>query len=316
MTELTAEQIEKAQTMSLDDLRAMAMKEAEEATVAPKGDPEKLARDAQGRFTSTDDTDNSTVTDEENGEPTRQIFRREIQNGDTIDVYEADSLEDLVAKIAVGKENLNKKLREVIADNKALRATKAQVNTDDEYVIQERFKKAPKQTMKEIVLETLTEQQTAVQRAKDAQEQFVAAHPDYIANPENGNRIVKWAELHGYSELSSEALEKAYQDLSASGLLKLKAKEASADAEENVQTQSQTDSPRTQTTQPRSSQRSSTITTRSGSRPAPVKTQLTEDEAYKMPIEDLKRFANKQLAMLPNSSNNLTHDPMLISLLR
>ena len=111
MAELTPEQLQAAEKMSLDELRAAAIAEAGEVVtveVTPNVAAEtvKQARDAQGKFTNTntDTIDNSAeVVEEEPAEeehvPT--IYRKEIDNGNgSYDVYEADSLEELAALTA------------------------------------------------------------------------------------------------------------------------------------------------------------------------------------------------------------------------
>lgn len=306
MADLTLEQLEAAQTMPLSELRDLAIKEAEGAVAAnePKADIVKQARGADGRFSSADEIDNSTdVADDaavaaEDGAPTTTIYRKEIDNGNgSVDVYEAESLEELVDKLAAGKLNANKKIQEFIAEKKAAGAKAAQITADDEYVVGEQLKKNPKQTMKQIVLETLTEQQAAIQRSNDAQSHFVATHPDYIANPENGARMTRWIQTNGHTEITTDGLEKAYQDLKASGLLSLKPAGAGDVADDATADKNQTDSPDVGTTQPRSPKKGSTVSVRSGHRAATnVNMQPTEDELYKMPLEELKELANKQLA--------------------
>src|ERR1700728_4690305 len=109
MAELTAEQLQTAETMSLDQLRDLAFKEMNAPQVTPtvqeptsngstnepvvKSEP---ARDANGRFVSPDDSDED---DDEDDEPAKTIYRKEVPNGDgSVDVYEAESWEDLVEK--------------------------------------------------------------------------------------------------------------------------------------------------------------------------------------------------------------------------
>jgi hypothetical protein len=310
MSELTAEQLQAAESMSLDELRAAALKEAAGETVEPvvtkqeeKTEPAATtqARDANGRFTDADHIDNKDEVveePEENGEPTTTIYRKEIDNGNgSVDVYEADSLEGLVEKLAVGKLNANKKIQEFIAENKARGVQADQVSKDEEYLIQQKLKDNPKATIKQVVAEVIEERVDRENRSKAVQERFVTTHPDYIANPDNGNRLASEVQRFGYAEFTSEGLEKAYQSLKKSGLLSLKAAEAGDAAEVKTATTRQTVEPAADATQQRSQRKGSSISTRSGSRTTAVAaTQPTEDEAYKMPLDDLKKLAEKQLA--------------------
>ena len=317
--ELTPEQIEKAQTMPLSELRELAIKEAEAAVTAaqpaavnePKTEPVKQARGADGKFTSADEIDNSAdapdaanAADEvvDDGAPTTTIYRKEIDNGNgSVDVYEAESLEELVEKLAVGKLNANKKIQEFIAEKKARGAKEQQITADDEYLVQQKLKENPKSTIKEVVAEVIQERLDAEARSKAAQERFVSTHADYIANPENGNRLVAWLQSHGHTEITTDGLEKAYQDLKRSGLLALKTEGADGVAEDATADKNQTGSADAGTTQQRSPKKGSTVSVRSGHRATPnVNTQPTEDEAYKMPLEELRKLADAQLAKASN----------------
>ena len=316
--DLTQEQIAAAETMPLSELRALAMKEAEAAVATvppvaaaaePKADtrPEAVgqARDAQGRFTNADQIDNSDdqANDAEaDAAPAKTIYRKEIANGDgSVDVYEADTLEDLVEKLAVGKLNANKKIQEFISEKKAAAVQSAQITADEEYVVAERMKKNPKQTMKEIVAEVIDERLNREQRSKDVQSHFVNTHPDYIADPTSGNgdrMVAEFRRLYPQAtEFTRDGLEKAYQELKKSGLLKLKSLGADGVAEEKTKEPEQTVQPSADATQQRSQRTSSTISTRnSRTASAVTSAQPTEDELYSMPLDKLKDLANAQLA--------------------
>ena len=306
MADLTAEQIQKAETMPLEELRALALKEAEDAVVPPpktEPEPKTPARDKNGRFVEQgDEIDNSADpdpdADPDGGEVTTTIFRKEIENGNgSVDVYEANSLEELVDKIAEGKRNANKQIQEFISERKAAEAKTQQVSKDEEYLIQQKLKDNPKSTIKEVVAEVIEERMAATKRSEDAQSHFVTTHPDYIASPENGERMKSEVQRLGYAEFTIEGLEKAYQGLKKSGLLVLKPADAdgateAARLEAERTAQAQQDA----ATQQRSSKKASTISTRSRSTTTNVNTQPTLDEAYSMPLDKLRELANKQLA--------------------
>lgn len=276
--ELTPEQLLAATNMPLTDLRTLILTEEDQ-----KDNPSPVVEDVP-----------EAVAEEDASAPT--IYRREIPNGDgSVDVYEADSLEELVEQMAVGKENANKKIQEFIKEGKERKAKEHQVSADEEYVIAERLKKEPKKALREIVNEVIEGRLAHAKAEEEAQTRFVAGHPDYIPNPANGNRMTAWLQLHGLNDCTSDGLEKAYQDLKASGLLALKSEGTdvppvitptatqTADADASVQ-------------KGQSVRRGSTISTRSVRAVVPVNAQPTLDEAYKMPMDKLRELANAQLA--------------------
>jgi hypothetical protein len=304
--ELTPEQTKAAETMSMDELRAAALQEAEAPVVPPAAttEPAKQPRGADGKFASTDVIDNSSDApddaDTKDDEPTVTIYRKEIDNGNgSVDVYEAESLEELVEKLATGKLNANKKIQEFIAENRTRAAQEQRISADDEYVIGEKLKKNPKQTMKEVVAEVISEREAKIQRSLDAQNRFVSTHPDYIANPFNANKIAAEVQrIQGFNgEFTVESLEKAYQDLKRGGLLQLKPEGAGGVAEVKDGASQQTADTQSDATQQRSSRKGSSVSTRSGSR-TPVVTDATptEDEMYKLPLDEVRKRADAQLS--------------------
>ena len=309
MSELTQEQLNAAETMSLDELRNLALQEAEGTSgengstddSTPKG-PSNQARDEKGRFVSSDVNDedvvdNSAESNEADDEPQVTIYRKEIDNGNgVIEVFEADSLEELVDKIAEGKRNASIKIRELSQKVKTDTAKTAQESADEDYVLQQRLQKEPKKVIKELLAQERAEEAAAIQRSQEEQERFLATHPDFEPCPENGNRVIAWLRTNGYSEYTSEGLEKAYQDLKASGLLKLKSQEADGTTEENGEGTQRIAASKPGTTVVPSRKKGSTISARAGNLSVPRNVGPTEDELYTMPMDKLKELANKQLS--------------------
>lgn len=286
--ELTNEQLEQAEGMSLEQLRAAALGQGVEVE-QPEVKTEAVSDD--------DQIDNSADAAGEADDPEITIYRKEIQNADgTVDVYEAESLEALVDKIADGKRAAVEQMKKVQAEKRALEAKAVQASEDDNYVLKQRLEKDPKAALKDIVFEALTEQQRKVAEAQEAQSRFVATHPDYIANARNGARIVAWHRTNGHSEMTYESLEKAYQDLNSGGLLEIKAEGAEAATEVKAAETRGTPETVAETTQRPSQRRSSGIRTVARTTQTVVNTAPTEDEAYAMPLEKLRELANKQLA--------------------
>ncbi len=287
MAELTTEEEVKAESMSLDELRAAAAKEAEPVVEAPASNA-----------TPAEELDNSADTPEE----AEQIFRKVIENEDgTVDVYEADSIEGLVDKIAAAKQAAVVQMKKVQAEKRELSAKTAQEQQDADYITGEKFKEDPVKATREIAAQVLIEREASAARSTEAQSRFVNTHTDYVADPKNGNgnrMVAEYTRLFpDAKEFTSEGLEKAYLNLKRDGLLVLRSEEADAATEVEVKVIARTEQPEAEATQQRSPKRSSTISTRTSTRvSAPVKQEPTEDELYSMPLEKLRALADKQLA--------------------
>lgn len=291
MAELTAEQIEKAETMPMAELLALGMKEAEEAAKPPVVTPK--AADQREEIDNAEEVVAEVAEEEEE----KTIYRKEIDNGNgVIEVFQADSLEELVDKIAEGKRNASIKIRELSKQVRVEDTRTAQQITDDEFVVAERLKKEPKKTVAEIVAQVLEDRIAVERKSNEVQSRFVATHPDFIADPDNGTRIAAEVQRLGYTEFTDEGLEKAYQSLKTSGLLKLKQPEASGATEAERAEAERIAQAAREATQPRSSKKSSTISVRNRPAVPPPNVMPSEDEAYSMPMEKLRELANKQLA--------------------
>lgn len=297
--ELTAEQLTKAQGMTLEELKQLAL-----TADLPAPVPAEKPRDANGQFVRQvqDELDNSADGDAAVVEdpPETKVYRKEIVNDDGhVEVYEADSLEDLVNRISDGKRNANTQLAKIIAERKAQEAKVVQTTEDEEYVTKKNLETKPKQTLKEAFREFKAEEEAMLQRSYDVQSRFVNTHPEYVADPKNGNgnKLVAQFQLlyPTATELTSEGLEKAYSSLAKSGLLVLKtegADDATNAAAPATQRTVETDANAAQQRSPRGSG------IRTINRPAaPVTNQApTMDEAYSMPLEKLRELANTQLS--------------------
>src|SRR5690348_12024093 len=106
------------ETMPLEALRALANQQVEDASATPAA-PAAQPRDEKGRFAKTEDGAADAVDvaaeDEEFGEPDKIIYQREIDLGDGsgVQVFRADSLEELVDKLAEAQRNATRKIREL-----------------------------------------------------------------------------------------------------------------------------------------------------------------------------------------------------------
>jgi hypothetical protein len=308
--------------------RQAAEREAAEKEAVEKAEQE---RDSQGRFAKKEQTDDIVVPEDE-GQPDEWVIRREIDLGDGagIEIYEGrgatelDAIKDLNDRLVVAKQHASREVREIQRKHpKEPEPPKApEISEDLEYVFKQQFEKKPSEAFKAMFKELtgmdVTEFKTwqSAQRAADdarakqdeslrIQREWVSSHPEYITSVENGDLIRDWVRDHNYNEFTQENLEKAFEDLSGRGLLKLKTDEASAPTKTETTTKvketARIETPATEVvkdvTPVRSSRKASSVSTTRSAAPV-VKTELTEDDLYAMPMDKLKDLSNKQLAEL------------------
>jgi hypothetical protein len=308
------------ETMSLDELRKLAN---EELAAANQPEPKPAAkteqkRDENGQFVSEEKKDQQTVEVDEPAEPADEpaedepkLYRRIIDIGDGAgpEVFEADSLEGLVDKIADAKGHATKKIREQEKQLRELapkQPAAKEFSKDDEYVFSQELMSKPTEAIKKIFKE-LTGYEIAdfasIKQATDAANQaqakslaastFLAAHPDYKDSTKNSTAMR--LAMQGKA-VTSETLHKAYLELKESGLLELQDEKAKRDGQDTTKQEADRieNQPVETVTTPRT-RKASGISTQNRPAVRPV-TEPTEDEAYTMPMEQLRALANKQLA--------------------
>lgn len=280
------------ETMPLEELKAAAL--AQEGTKEPEVKPAPAVADVELP---------KEEAEEEPEQPEQFVYKKEIDLGDGsgVQVFSGtgatalEALEELTEKLAEAQRHATKKIHELNTRVKAEDTRTAQQKTDDEYVIAQRLQKEPSRAIRDVVTEVIAERETAQQRSLAAQQSFVDAHPDYVADRDNGARLTAEVQRLGFNEFTETSLEKAYQSLKASGLLKIKAEEAGGTTEEEAKDPQRIVEAKVEATQPRSPRRASTVSTRGGGAPV-IKTGPTEDELYSLPLDKLKQMANEQLA--------------------
>jgi hypothetical protein len=292
--------------MSFEDLKKNAAAPVEEIKTEEKKEPVVVA---------TETTD----------EPEIFIARREFDSGDGsgMEVFEAEgasekeALDALADKITEGKRNASKKIREQEAELRELRARTAErpqpkeISADDEYVISQEMAKSPIATFRKMFkqqigfeIEEIAEMKKtadavkANQQANAAIKTFCATHPDYENDDKAGERNgelmrMKLTELR--LPVTSENLSKAYSHLKTSGLLVLKGEKANSEATEETEETERIAQPKVDTA-PQRTRKTSTIGTHSRTTAAPVSTDPSEADLYKMPLEELRNRANKQMS--------------------
>lgn len=338
MATLTAEQLKAAEEMPLEDLRALALREAEEAVINQKTaeaavDPNAQPRNDRGQFVAVDDgidkrdeIDNrdEIVIDPEveekmdvsDIEPERQYVSKTIDIGDGsgVQVFNgvgdslAEAYEDLANKLEKAQISATKKIRELSRRVKVAEIKTEQEIADEEYVVKQNLQTNPKATIAQIVEEEISRRNVAeaekLQRSHDVQTNFVNTHPLYEANPANGTRLAKWVQLHGYSEFTDENMEEAYQDLTASGLLKIKSEGAGVATDGEAKDEGGLPEAKVTATAATKSKKASGVSSR-GARVATNTTSVpSEDELYgkdangnwKLSQEKLRELADQETA--------------------
>lgn len=218
---------------TLDELRAKALEalttpaETEDGKVDEKAD-EKIdpPRDDKGRFVKAEEN-----VDEEEIEYERVI---DLGDGSGAEVFRGKTLEELVDKLAVAKENASRKIRELSAARKAAEKVvdEAVGLTDDErFILSQKILTDPASVIETFIDKALTkkidprlkevEGVAREQRETKAAVEWVKTNPDYYANERNGARMQKYLEKMGL-EVNAENLQTAFEDLSADGLLATK----------------------------------------------------------------------------------------------
>lgn len=211
------------------------------------------------------------------------------------------ALEDLSDKLADAQKHATKKIRDL---SKAKPVEKTYTK-DEESLYSAELIATPttafKKLFKDVTGVDVEEFKTVTAREKEFQagqtrkaigDRFVAAHPEFLDSARNAQRLNKAVTLQG--DFSLENLEKAYQDLNESGLLEVKGEEASAEqkaAEAEAQriaaTATETSSLRTRRASGLSTQRRTAV---------PVAAASSEEDMYALPLEELRKLANKQLS--------------------
>lgn len=214
-------------------------------------------------------------------------YRRVIDLGDDgagQEVFESDepleftpAQEKYIDKLVESKRHASQKIREQEAELRDRRAR------DDEEYVRKQSSKADQEK---------AEQERIAKESTEAISAFVAAHPDYEDEGKEGvrNGAVMANLLAKYGlPPTSENLHKAYLHLKESGFLALKSEGADTNAKgkepERIETK-----PAAQVTR-----KTSGISTHTRPALTPASTEPSEDDAYKMPLHDLRRLANKQM---------------------
>jgi hypothetical protein len=172
-------------------------------------------------------------------------YRREIDLGDGsgVQVFEADTLEELTDKLVEAQAHATRKIRELnqrakakVAPDKKREARKPiqprPLSEEEQFIVGQRFAEMPAKAF-ETLFESVTgmkpeefrsriEAVDAINEAlseQQAAEGFILDHvEDYHPSPKNSAAIMQFIEREGLA-VTRQNLEYAYQELSSSGLL-------------------------------------------------------------------------------------------------
>jgi hypothetical protein len=276
--------------MPLEELRRLADEEL------------KQPRDEQGRFVAAQ----PEAVNEPAADVDEVVYRRVIDLGDGsgVQVFEGATPEDLIEKLAVAQEHATRKIKELFAAQKAREEAPAppkELSADEEFLLSQELLNNPSKVLARLKKEAREEierdletklapvrQLTQRELELEVAGQFRSVHPEF-ATEKNGNRIEKWLKVEGLP-LSFENVEKAFADLSESGLLEVTSEDSHAvtarsNAGERIA------QPATRIVGQRKA--ASGLSARGSARTTPL--EPTEDDLYSMPMDKLRDLANAQL---------------------
>lgn len=274
--------------MSMDELRQLA-----ESTPAPEPTPApEQPRDEQGRFVATDPDDPALAAtpvidtlEDPNAPITGYQITIDLEDGSGVQVFEADTKDELVQKLAEAQKNATRKIRELSKQAPPV-VTPAPItptyDPQDEAALAQQLLSEPSAAIRRALEKELgmtvaeakeqlraAHNVAATARGHEIAKEFLSVNPDFYETPVNEDRMIKFLE---YSKLpvSVENLQTAFDTLKSDGLLVPKPADPAAVAPVR---------------------RSSGLSTRT-TVSAPVKTENDKlREAYNMPLDKLRELA-------------------------
>lgn len=156
-----------------------------------------------------------------------QKFVREIEVGGRIQKFEAETYEALVDKLVEAQTNATKKLQELATQRRG-RIEPEKKSSDYQplqpmHLKEEELEQLPPQEMVRRIFQaeagmSLEEfrmresERRRIEAEYRVQNEFVQRHPDYVATPENGQKILKFLQEQGYP-ISKANLDYAFEEL-------------------------------------------------------------------------------------------------------
>jgi 23S rRNA pseudoU1915 N3-methylase RlmH len=297
------------ESLSLEEIRKLA--EAEEVPgpaqveLGPDGKPFQ-PRDEAGRFVKTEPE--QTAIESEVVEP-EVIKVVDLGDGSGRQVFKGRTGDEVLEKVLEAQANATRKIRQQEIELKDLRAKTApkaelpKLTADEEFVLSQQLNKEPSKALDEYFrrrtgfemaelaeMKRQADKMTTAESTNHALAVFLATHPDFVDGTWN-SAAMKLA-IRGKA-ITTENLHEAYLDLKDSGLLELRTEgENSVQESQPEQVRIEPKTPAKAPTQ--GTKKSSGLSTQS--RPAPVaSTNFSEDEAYALPLAELRKRAEAQL---------------------
>jgi len=310
------------QGKSLEEMRILAQQAVGESQAEAAKAEKAVARDEKGRFAKEDETeaaDQASAEDvDDKSVATEYEYKVDLGDGAGVQVFRGKTQQEVIDKLLEAQKNATIKIREQASDLQARKDKEAKEAADQDYVLQKRLQEKPKETIEKIVADRLaaerkaqTDAETAaaevIRQQSEAASSFITDHPEYIPNAKNGARLNKALELAlresaARGEKVSDyrtLIEDTFKDLSESGLLELKAEDATQEVDDAkeptgaepsriVKTEEVAPTQRIVRRSSGISQRSRTVTPTKSSGPS-------EEELERMPREKLRELANKAM---------------------
>lgn len=298
---------DKAAVLNPEDMTYEQLIEATNNQIVAEAEKQVPARDEKGQFVKAEDTPQDTPPVVEEVTPTapaeKLVYQHviDLEDGSGSQVFEADSMEELVKKLGDAQKHASKKIRELSLEKRAEKVVETAPTDDQEWLVAQELTTKPTQTMKKLFedmvgmpLDSFKTQIARVnafeqaQREESEAQRFVAAHPEYITNERNANKLSRSLELQGLDK-SFENIEKVYAELTADGLLAIKEADSTPNTDDTVTPTSRIASSgaRVVSVQGRAA---SGISSRRSAPPAVKPTEPTEAELYAMPYDKLEAY--------------------------
>lgn len=232
------------------------------------------------------------------------VYRREIDLGDGsgVQVFEGDSYDELIDKLANAQLHATKKIKELSAARKA-EAASEELTPEQEFLLAQELTSKPGKAMKALIESTLgmtveefrkTQSELREFRAKQVADsdavQFVNETPDYYASQRNGAKIQKYLSTYKLQP-TIENYKQAFADLNEGGLLEAKPANGASNKQGDPDTRIADDEPTPVVTQRKVG---SSISTKGRAASSTKMATLSEADLYDMPLDKLEALARLQ----------------------
>lgn len=225
------------------DLYEIPMEELER--LANQAAVDGQARDEKGRFAKAEEVEETV--EEAVEEELEKVFEYEIDlgpDGGGKQVFRASTQEELIEKLGTAQEHASRKIRELSTVKKAEVKDTSDPNeewllsqellTSPAAVIRKQIEKEFGKPLKEVRAELDEVRALRIDREETKKaEGFIKAHPEFIRNDYNRDRIENYLKAHNQNG-TGDNIEQAFQVLSQGGLLQLKTDEEEVETTTNT----------------------------------------------------------------------------------